>query len=155
MSQVEYCTVSVESKQVWQGKSSPHEKHPYYCSLRSKRFRAYEDFFDFWLRENWGGKNRKETLAMQALLLLRTIKIEPTTSTPDLYSYMYSAGCENMVSTPPRKVILSVGQVWIHVQRKDKHLDNSSAYLFSGQVIKHACSFSSFQLSQRTSTVLS
>ena len=44
------------------------------CSLRSKHFRTYEDFFDFWPCENWGSKIKSlrmllvcvETLATQA-----------------------------------------------------------------------------------------
>ena len=41
------------------------------------------------------------------------------------------------------------------VQRTSKHLGHNSSAHFSGQVIKHACSFSSFQLAQRTSRVKS
>ena len=52
----------------------------------------------------------------------------------------HTQGAKNTVSTHPRQVILSVGQV---------------THLPTGQVIKYACSFSSFQLAQRTSRVKS
>ena len=56
---------------------------------------------------------------------------------------------QNTVSTHPRQVILSAqGQVW--VQCLLKHLGHNSSAHFFGQTIKHACSFSSFQLAQRT-----
>ena len=44
---------------------------------------------------------------------------------------------------------------YLLVQRTSKHLGHNSSAHFSGQVIKHACSFSSFQLAQRTSRVKS
>ena len=39
------------------------------------------------------------------------------------------------------------------IQRTSKHLGHNSSAYFCGQAIKHACSFSSFQLAQRTSRV--
>ena len=41
------------------------------------------------------------------------------------------------------------------IQRTSKHLGHNSSAHFSGQAINHACSFSSFQLAQRTSRVKS
>ena len=44
---------------------------------------------------------------------------------------------------------------YLLIQRTSKHLGHYSCAHFSGQVIKHACSFGSFQLAQRTSRVKS
>ena len=41
------------------------------------------------------------------------------------------------------------------IQKTSKHLGHNSSAHYSGQATKHACSFSSFQLAQRTSRVKS
>ena len=43
----------------------------------------------------------------------------------------------------------------LFIQRTSKHLAHNSSAHFSGLAINHACSFSSFQLAQRTSRVKS
>ena len=75
----------------------------------------------------------------------------------------HTQGAKNTVSTHPRQVILSVGQVSVSVsvssclliQRTSKHLGHNSSAHFSVQAIKRVCAFSSFQLAQRTSRVKS
>ena len=61
-------------------------------------------------------------------------------------------GAKNMVSTSKTSYFVCGTSVslCLLIQRTSKHLGHNSSAHFSGQVMQHACSFSSFQLAQRT-----
>ena len=71
-----------------------------------------------------------------------------------LYMYvLYARLQKKMVSTRPRQIVLSLGQMSLCsvIQRTSKHLEHNYSAHFSRQTF----TFSSFQLAQRTSRVKS
>ena len=69
-----------------------------------------------------------------------------------------TAGCKKHSIYPPETSYFVCGTSvswYLLIQRTSKHLGHHFSAYFSGQAIKHACSFRTFQLAQRTSRVKS